>query len=225
MAAGPILPAMRGLAIGVIVALIIFAAVDFLGTRRADIRSFDPAVVAVLDTKMWRSQYERRPERLFFELAELMRRQFQLPILRSYLVAFHASRASFLFKEGRTQSEYEKALPELVSYYSAINKISTRRFDVQRAAKAELAWWIVHRERAQRGGGDLERALAEAAAALYGGSAGSFREYARERAEAMEIRDGKAKSGALREGDWKAIYDHLHASWSSLHDALHAEAA
>ena len=210
---------MRGLAIGVIIGLIIFAAVDFLGTPRVDIRAFDPAVVAALEAKMWRSDYERRPENLFFERAELMRRQFQFPILRSYLVAFHASRAAFVFKDGRQRSDYEKALPALTSYYGAINKLGTRPFDVRRAAVTELESWIVHRERAQHGAGDLERALAEAAAALYGAPAASFREYARERASAMQSRDGKAKP------DWKQIHDDLSASWRSLRDALRAKAA
>ena len=67
----------------------------------------------------------------------------------------------------KERSDYEKALPDLIKFYSAVRKMSDIPFDVDRAAQLELEWWIIHRQRAQHAPGDLDRALAELQAELY----------------------------------------------------------
>ena len=104
-------------ALAALAVLLLWVAVDLFRPVRTDIRVFDPDVVARQDTVMWRSYYDRRPVRLFFQLAELMRDQFHLPWLRSHLVASSAARAAFVFKKGLGRADYEKALPDLISYY------------------------------------------------------------------------------------------------------------
>jgi hypothetical protein len=197
-------------------ALSVWAGLDLFAPRSTDVRVFDPAVVARLDTGMWRSYYDRKPVRLFVQLAELMRSQFNLPWLRSHLVAGQAARAAFAFKSGRNRAEYQRAMPGLVGYYRALRRVSTRPFDVDSAARLELEWWIVHREHAGRGGESLERALAEAAAVFYRAPADLMGDYSRERTAAMDIRDVKAGSGGVSEEDWRAIEDHLRRSWRAL---------
>jgi hypothetical protein len=201
-------------------ALVLWAGFDLYGPRRVDIREFDPMDVARLDTAMWRSYYDRKPLVLFLQLADLMRRQFHFPFLRSYAVAASAARAAFVFKDGHRRADYERALPDLIRYYRAIRAISTTSFDVPRTARLELEWWIVHRERLRHGAGDLDRALADAAAALYRVPAAGLAVYGRERTAAMDIRDREADSGGVRESDWQAIERHLQASWRSLHDFI-----
>ena len=200
--------------------LLVWAAVDLWGSHRTELRRFDPDEVARLDTAMWRSYYAKERLRLFGELAELLRTQYRMPLLRSNLVAFHAARAAFVFKEGQNRTDYERALPDLVRFFGAIREASDTPFDVERVARLELEWWIVHRERASLPAGSLDHALAETAAALYEAPVERFAEHARLRAEAMEIRDSGAESGGVSEEDWARIDELLHRSWRSLHNAV-----
>jgi hypothetical protein len=118
------------------------------------------------------------------------------------------------------REDYERALPDLVAYYDAIRKVSTTPFDARRCARLELEWWIVHRQRMGHAAGDLDRALAEAAGALYQVPAESLLVYGRERTLAMNLRDGKALRGGVNESDWRVIDALLRHSWRSLHDQV-----
>jgi hypothetical protein len=84
--------------------------------------------VARLETAMWRSYYAKEHVRLFAQLAELMRRQYHMPFARSNLVAYHAAKAAFVFKKGNCRTDYEKALPNLVHFYTAIRNVSDTAF-------------------------------------------------------------------------------------------------
>lgn len=210
----------RSFVLGIVVIVLLAAAFDLFYPVSTDLRAFEADQVAHLDTIMWRSYYDRQPVRLFMQLAELLRVQFNLPWLRSYVVAYHAAKAAFVFKDGRSRTDYENALPDLVRYYGAIRAVSTTPFDIEREAKLELEWWIVHRQREQHAPGDLERALAEAAAALYQIPAESLMEYGRLRTEAMDIRDHKAVQGGVTEEDWKRIEELLRDSWRALWQAV-----
>lgn len=171
---------------------------------------------------MWRSYYGRQRFLLFRQLSELLRTQYKLPFLRSNLVAFRAAKAAFVFKDGHSRADYEKALPDLRSFYAHIRKVSDVPFDAERAAQLELEWWIIHRQRASHQEGDLARALADSAAELYQVPAERLMEYARLRAEAMTIRDNQADAGGVTEADWQKIDELLHASWKSLKAAVNS---
>src|SRR5262245_20811733 len=157
-------------------------------------RSFDPDEVARLETAMWRSYYDKQQVKLYNQLTELLRTQYNLPFIRSNAVAYQAARAAFVFKEGHNRAEYEKALPYLLSFYSSVQAVSDTSFDIDRAARLELEWWIIHRERDKHGPGDLAKALADLQAELYQMPAERFAEHARLRAEAMTIRDTKVEA-------------------------------
>lgn len=206
-----------------IVALIVGAGLyDLFIPRTTQMREFDPDEVARLETAMWRSYYEKRRLSLFNQLAELLRTQYHMPRARSNLVAYYAADAAFVFKEGAQRSDYEKALPGLVKFYSAIRKTSDIPFDEDRAARLELEWWIIHRQRAQHAPGDLEKALADLQAEIYHVPVDRLREHGHLRAEAMTIRDTKAESGGVTEADWARINELLKESWRSLAKAVKA---
>ena len=197
-----------------------YAAFDLLAPRESKMREFDAGEVARLETAMWRSYYDRQQVKLFNQMTELLRSQYNLPLVRSNVVAYEAVRAAFVFKDGHSRSDYEKALPNLISFYTAIRKVSDIPFDVNRAARLELEWWIIHRERRTHEPGALDRALAELAAELYRVPVERAMEHARLRAEAMTIRDNKAESGGVTEQDWAKIDTLLHESWRSLKEAV-----
>jgi hypothetical protein len=204
----------------VFIASLVWAGIDLFVPRQTRLREFDAKEVARIETAMWQSYYDKERLALFGQLAELLRKQYRLPLLRSNTVAYQAAKAAFVFKEGRGRSDYEKALPNLVKYYGAIRAVSDIAFDVERVAKLELEWWIIHRERKNYARADLDRSLAELPAAIYQMPVEKFAEHARLRAEAMLLRDRQAEQGGVSEADWRKIDELLQASWQSLHQAV-----
>ncbi len=99
---------------GFLIVLSGWVALDVFGQRTHSLRDFDPGEVARLDTAMWRSYYAKQRLLLFFQLTELLRKEYHLPWLRSQWVGYQAAKAAFVFKEGRNRSDYEKALPYLL---------------------------------------------------------------------------------------------------------------
>jgi len=189
---------------------------DLYYPRTSKLREFDPDEVARLETAMWRSYYQKEHLKLFKQLSELLRTQYHMPLVRSNQVAYYAANAAFVFKEGKSRSDYEKALPDLKRSYGEIRKISDVPFDVDRVVQLELEWWIIHRQRAEHKPGDLDRALAELQAEIYRVPVEKLMEHGRLRAEAMTIRDTKAEQGGVTEADWAKIDELLRRSWRSL---------
>lgn len=205
---------MRGLK-WIAIAAAAVAVWDWNRAPEGDLRQFDPIEVGRLETDMWRSYYDRKPAALLVDLAELLRKQYHLSVTQSWATAYQAARAAFIFKAGKERADYEKALPNLVRYYRAILPAGA---DVERVARLELEWWIIHRERDRSGQAALEKSLAELQAAIYGMPPGSFALHARRRAEAMLLRDRENAA------DWPQIRAWLDESWASLHLAVNGAA-
>lgn len=204
----------------ILIGVLAWLGFDLYGPHHHNLRDFDPNQVAKLETEMWRSYYAKERLKLFNQLAELMRTQYGMPFATSNAVAYQAAQAAFVFKEGKKREDYEKALPNLVKFYQAIHDGADVNFDVQKAARLELEWWIVHRQRAKYTTGDLDRALAELPAEIYRVPVDRLMEHARLREEAMTIRDQKAEEGGVTEADWARIEALLRASWQSLWTAV-----
>jgi hypothetical protein len=211
---------LRWIFLALIAILAVWIGEDLLLPRSANIRDFDPDEIGRLETAMWRSYYARERAALFNQLAETLRTQYHLPLVRSNAVAYQAAKAAFVFKDGKKREDYEKAIPSLVKFYSSINNVSTTKFDVNRAAQLDVEWWIVHRERAKHTTQELDLALAELPAEIYHVPVQKLMEHARLRQEAMTIRDNKADAGGVTEEDWRKIEDLLHQSYKSLYTAI-----
>lgn len=206
----------RKILLALLTIVIIYGGVDLFWRFHRDLRRFDPVATGKLETDMWRSYYDRQPLKLFLELTELLRTQYQFPWLRSYLGAYYATKAAFDFKDGKQRSDYEKALPALESYFTTIHRTGDIDFDIKNAAKTELEWWIVHRQREQYGKAALDTACANAAAAIYLVPPDSTLEHGRLRADAMVIRDVRAAAGGVSEEEWAQIDQLLQACYRSL---------
>jgi len=206
----------------VLVLLICGALYDLYYPRTTQMREFNPDEVARLETAMWRSYYEKQRLQLFNQLAELLRTQYGMSQLKSNQVAYYGANAAFVFMQGQQRSDYEKALPDLLKFYGAIRKMSEIPFDVDRAARLELDWWIIHRERDQHAPGDLAKALAELQAEIYHVPLDRVLEHGRIRAEAMTIRDTQAEKGGVTEADWVRMNELLKESWRALAKAVKA---
>jgi hypothetical protein len=131
-------------------------------------------------------------------------------ILKSNYVSYEATRAAFVFKKGHNRKDYEKALPYLLRYYRSIRNAGDMSFNVDRAAKLELEWWIVHRERKKHSPLDLVNALAEIQSELYQTKPQMFMQHVEYRAQAMTLRDDLADRGKVSDQDWQQINDFAH---------------
>ena len=90
-----------------------WVAFDLYTPHKVDIREFDADEVARLDTAMWRSYYSRERVKLYSQLTELLEKQYKLRFWRRQLMAYRAAKATFVFKDGKSRADYEKALPDL----------------------------------------------------------------------------------------------------------------
>jgi hypothetical protein len=197
-----------------------WVSIDLWAPWHSSLRNFDGHGVARLETAMWRSYYDRHSVRLFSELSQLLRKQYHVPFWRSYVGAYHAARAAVVFQAGHNRAEYERALPDLESFYALIRQGSDVPFDVEKVARLELEWWIVHREPTQYAPGELERALADLQSEIYRQPPEWFTSHAKTRAEAMLLRDAGAAAGAVSESNWDRIGELLDTSWVSLQKAV-----
>jgi hypothetical protein len=130
-----------------LLAFLAFATIWFFWPRHADLRDFDPARAARLETRMWRSYYEQRRTALILNLYHLTRHEYGFSPWDSFRIAWHAARAAVAFQPTRNREEAQAALPALERYFRVMARGSASKFDPARAAREELDWWQQRRER------------------------------------------------------------------------------
>ena len=116
--------------------------------RRVNMREFDPARVARLETAMWRDYYEKRYVALFGALYSLSRDEYGFSPWDSVRVSYFAAKAAKDFQPTRSREEAQVARPTLEKYYAVIRARIGEEFDVRDAARLELDWWQLRREKA-----------------------------------------------------------------------------
>lgn len=188
--------------------LIVLAAAAWGGwPRRADLRAFEPAEMARLETAMWRDYYERRYPALFYHLYALSRTQFGFSPLDSVRIALSAARAAKAFQPTRSRAAAAAAMPQLVVYYELLRPAAPNAFDVDVAARLELDWWQARREAVAPANYGVT--IAKVAAMTYGRPADepSMLRSGIVRAEAMAFRD--ARGQGITDSDWREIEGRL----------------
>jgi hypothetical protein len=191
----------------ILISVIAVAGIFLCWPRKADLRAFDPAEMARLETAMWRDYYEKHYPRLFYHLYELSRTQFGFSPLDSFRIALSAAQAAKTFQPTRSRAEADAALPSLVTYYRLLQPAAPVAFDVSEAARLELDWWQARREKV--GPRDYGKTVAEVAALTYGKSRDdpTMLESGLARAEAIAYRDARGKS--MTGPDWADIEEQL----------------
>lgn len=201
----------------VLISLSLWIAFDVNSKKKVNFRQFDPVVVGQLDADMWRSYYEKKRVKLFWQMSKLVREQFHAPFWRSFPMAYRAAKAAFVFKEGRNRTDYAMAFPFLENYYTDINTLSDKPFDTEKMTQQELEWWIIRREK-EHTTAEWEQILAETAAILFHEPPEKFKDYAHLRVEAMFFRDQKGEN--ITEADWQHVNDLCVQSWQAVQMAL-----
>jgi hypothetical protein len=186
--------------------------------RRADLRIFDPAEMARLETAMWRDYYEKRYPALFSHLYESSRAQFGFSPFVSLRIALSAAQAARTFQPTRSRAEAEAAIPDLVTYYGLLREAAPVAFDSREIASRELDWWQARRESV--GPQDYGVTIGQVAALTYGKPQDkpALRAFGIERAEAMAYRD--AHGQAITEADWSTIETRLRDAYRQLKAAI-----
>ena len=194
-----------------------------LWPRHADLRGFEPAETARLETAMWRDYYEKRHVALFGHLYELSRTQFGFSPLDSFRIALAAAQAAKAFQPTRSREAADAALPPLLSYYRLLASATSGGFDVAEAARLELDWWQARREAADPG--QYGVTVARVAAITYGKPADdpSLLISGIGRVEAMAYRD--ARGQAMTDADWSEVECRLRRAYWSLKAAVAASGA
>jgi hypothetical protein len=182
--------------------------------RNADLRAFDPAEMARLETAMWRDYYEKHYPALFYHLYESSRTLSGFSPLASVRIAVSAALAAKTFQPTRSRAEAQAAMPYLVTYYGLMREAAPVAFDVPKTASRELDWWQARREAAAPR--DYGVTIADVAALTYGKSKDdpALLAFGIGRAEAMAYRD--AHGQAITEQDWAAIETQLRGACEQL---------
>jgi hypothetical protein len=162
--------------------------------------------------------YERRPVRLFGQMIALLRTQYHMGPLMAAVNACRSAHAAFVFKDGKSRTNYERALPDLERYYADISALAVTPFDAREAARLELEWRILHRE----GSPGLDAGLAKLKSVIYHLPEREFVEHAQLRATAMFLRD--SKGDRITGEDWERIGKLLNRSWLSLYAVVNGKA-
>ena len=186
--------------------------------RHADLRGFEPAEIAELETAMWRDYYERRYPALFYHLYALSRTQFGFSPLDSVRIALSAARAAKAFQPTRSRAAATAAMPQLVVYYELLRPAAPNAFDVDVAARLELDWWQARREAVAPA--DYGVTIAKVAAMTYGRPADdpAILGSGIARAEAMALRDVRGQG--ISDSDWREIEDRLLEAYRLLKAAI-----
>jgi hypothetical protein len=210
---------LRKIILSLLTLLGIWIATDYWVPRQHDLRQFNPTAIGILETKMWRSYYEKKPLRLFWQSAQLFRQQLKAPFWRSFKIAYHAAKAAFIFKNGMNRKDYNLALPNLQVFYREVARLSNRPIKVNRAAKQELEWWIIRRYREEHSPEEWTKLQAQVAGEIYGVDSALCQTYGDLRTNAMLYRDELGEK--IGEGDWKRIEKMLIDAWGVLKKDIH----
>jgi len=186
--------------------------------RHADLRGFEPAEIARLETAMWRDYYDKRYVALFGHLYELSRTQFGFAPLDSVRIALSAAQAAKAFQPTGSRAAADAALPPLVTYYRLLASAGPGGFDVTEVARLELDWWQARREAVSPE--QYGVTVARVAAITYGKPMDdpSLLISGIGRADAMAYRD--ALGQAMTDPDWLEIECRLRRAYSSLKAAV-----
>ena len=201
---------MRRKLVWIVLTIIVTFAAWFCLPRDADLRGFDAAAMAKIETNSWRHYYEKRWVMLFADLYAGARDQYGFSPRASCALALHAARAAKVFQASHSREEATQAIPLLANYFDVIRSEISETFDVATAAKLELEWWQLRRE--NKTWQEYGRAVAAATAVLYSLPSAALEPASLKRAEMMDVRDHWGKANT--EDDWRQIETGLREAWS-----------
>jgi len=109
------------------------------------IRNFDPRKLAHYEKENYVAYYQKDWLKLLRVSIGLVKESFGLSLWQAMYAAYLVARAEIAFAPF-PDNDVPKAESYMRHFYQFLKKIHHEEFDVTRAAKLEVNWWIVHRK-------------------------------------------------------------------------------
>ncbi len=171
---------------------------------------FNPEKLAQMETQMWQAYYSGNKTELGLLLISILRSQYGLSLLEAKNIGELLASSAMKFRAA--ESDYETvALPDLTKAYSRIKKNTDASFDPEKAARAELAWWVARRTPGQNSAEQVGEKITELYVILYGHTSPAFVNAGQLRAKAAELRDSGKENP-----DWHQIEKILRQSYREI---------
>ena len=185
------------------------------------IRDFDPAKVGRYETENWVAYYQKRWLKLLSVSVAMVRESFSLSPLQAAYAAYLVARAE-MAAAPFPDNDIPRAEAYMRRFYALIKRLHGEDLDVERVARLEVNWWVVHRQVFGRTENQaLVEALTELYAATYGVPPGEVRPAAALRAEAMIYSDRWVNEGRASGSPLLAqVEDALVRSYAALRAAV-----
>ncbi|WP_270888669.1 hypothetical protein [Pedococcus sp. 5OH_020] len=186
-------------------------------------REFDAVALGRLETDAWAGYYRREWLRALRAFVGMVREGFGLGPWFTLVGAWHVLRANQAWAPF-PRNDPDAARASMRRFYALVVAHSDLRLDPTRAAELEVEWWRLHRARQHDSSvsrADLEQALVDLYAYVYGTAPSLMAEAARCRAEAMDLSDAWVAAGCdpadpLLAAERRALV----ASYAALLDAV-----
>jgi hypothetical protein len=187
---------------------------------RSPLTAFDPEEVGRVEQRAWAAYYLHQWPTLFDLMLRMTRSAFGLSLPQAVYASYLNTYAQVVWsRQGAQDGLAEEYMRR---FYAYVREPVSGRYDVDTAAKLEVQWWAVHRNRDQYPDHSaLAQALADTYAEVYQLPAGTLLPAGEARAAAMDLsdqwnREGKDPSSPLLE----QIATLLVQSYRSLSEAV-----
>lgn len=183
--------------------------------------TFDPAGMAYVETEGWRAYYDRNWLRALSLMLQLNHDVFGLRWPDAIQASYYATRAQMAF--AGANNNVPLAQDYLVKYYAVIARGRGLNWDPVKAAEAEIRYWIVHRQVAQKpeNPAPLVASLADLHAYLFTIPAEAAQSSAVERTAAAQAVDRVTGRRSLDvDADWREIETRLRAAYTIINTAI-----
>ncbi len=186
-------------------------------------RNFDPHRVANYEKENYVAYYQKDWFKLLRVSVGMVGEAFALSLWQAIYGAYLIARAEIAFAPF-PNNDVPKTEEYVSRFYQFIKNVHREDFDVSRATKLEVNWWIVHRHLfGNAENQELVEALTNLYVETYGEDSPKIREAARERARGMLFSDlwvnaGKLENSPLLKQEEEALYK----SYSLLKEAVNS---
>jgi len=180
---------------------------------KVNLRQFDYAKVAQIDSAMWQSYYNHKFYKLFWQMLLLLKNQLGLGWFKTVRLAFYSAWAAADYRIHRGNTNNTRIENNLIKFYKLISDNATEQFDYKKAGQLEVVWWEIHRA-SSKSNEQLKKSLAAAVAAMFNENPNKMDKYARYRAEAMFL--PAHTSDKVSKTNWVMVGELLEKSWHEL---------
>ncbi len=182
---------------------------------------FDPRKVAYYEKENWVAYYQKRWLRLIRVSVGMVKEAFDLSLWQALYAAYLVARAE-IAAAPFPDNDIPRAEAYMRRFYRLIQRIHHQEFDVEKVARLEVNWWVVHRQMfGQTENQPLVDALTDLYTVLYGAEPDQVQDAAYHRAQAMVYSDRWVNEGRVGNSPLLAqVEDELIKSYTALRNEM-----